>query len=830
MPYAEGGVTAIAEVRSGPTFADGRLPGLDGLRAIAVAAVFLFHADISWVRGGFLGVDLFFVISGFLITGLLVGEIERTGRLKLADFYVRRARRLLPASYLMTVAVILTAAFVAPDALPRLRSDTLASIAYLTNWELIYSGKSYFADIARQPLLLHLWSLAIEEQFYIVWAPVLYFLVPRLGRRALALMAGGLAVASIAWMAVLAAQIGYPDSGADPTRLYFGTDTHGFGLLIGAMLGLLWRPNHQARATNPAVREGVFLAGLLPLAATLTLMGLMGEETAWLYPWGFLLSALTSAALIMAATYRSAGFGAVLDLQPLRWLGERSYGLYLWHWPIFMLTRPDIDLHLPPDEIFVLRLALTLGISALSYKYVEQPIRHGALGRAWMRLRSVEQRKLRHFAWRAAAVLTMAGAAVGTAAVVLIFAPAVTAPAQDVLAAMGMNASTGLASIPPGTGIIKPIVPVAPKAPAKKTAAAAADVFTGEDLTAVGDSVLLGSSAVLTRTLPGAHVYATVGWQAANVLNQLKALADAKALTPVVLIHLGTNGYVTEDQLRQMLTLVKAQKRVILVNTHVPRRWQDANNELIERVARDFPNVVVADWNNVSQGQPDFFVSDGVHLTVPGMHMFVAELMRAGHLVSAVTPDKTAVADIVDPSVPLAYPPGDLSKTLVRNRQETPPAAWWQRLAACETGGKWTGRGEHAGGLAIFQGSWTAWGGTEFAPTPDAATPAQQIAVADRIATDGWARPDGTVQMPVGFGGWGCVSTVGKPATASAYTFTPDSVLAQRFHMGERGDVVRDLELMLGMKRDGIYGRHTRKLHLALLKSKRLSLELAAAD
>ncbi|MBV9539739.1 MAG: acyltransferase, partial [Alphaproteobacteria bacterium] len=187
MPYLEGRVVASAAAAapavtdSRPRWTDGRLPGLDGLRALAVTAVFLFHADLTWMAGGYLGVDLFFVISGFLITGLLVAEVERTGRLSLGDFYIRRARRLLPASYLMTVLVVLVAWRIAPDALPRLRDEGFASIAYLTNWELIESGKSYFADIARQPLLLHLWSLAIEEQYYLLWAPVVFFLLPRVG-------------------------------------------------------------------------------------------------------------------------------------------------------------------------------------------------------------------------------------------------------------------------------------------------------------------------------------------------------------------------------------------------------------------------------------------------------------------------------------------------------------------------------------------------------------------------------------------------------------------------------------------------------------------------
>jgi peptidoglycan/LPS O-acetylase OafA/YrhL len=828
MGYAPDVVASAGVVRGlKPTYTDGRLPGLDGLRAIAVASVFLFHADVSWMKGGYLGVDLFFVISGFLITSLLMAETEKAGRIDMLGFYGRRARRLLPASYLMTVVVILAAKIWAPDALPRLRDDTIASLFYVTNWEFIFRGQSYFADIARQPLLTHLWSLAIEEQFYIVWAPVLYFLAPRHTRRRLALGAALLAAASVAWMAIVTRDLGYPDSGADASRMYFGTDTHGFGLIIGAVLGLLWQPNHQPMPDgNPATKDGIFILGLLPLAGTVAMMVCMGESTPWLYPWGFLLSALTSAALIAAATYRGAAFGAVLDNPVMRWVGERSYGIYLWHWPIMMMTRPDIDLHWPHDQIFAFRLALTLGLSALSYRYVEQPIRHGALGRAWERLMS-DQRWIGTFAWRAGAVAAAAATVLVSAISVLAMAPKEAAPAKDVLIAMGLDPNTGLPST--SNAIIAPVRPLTPsvRPPTVKV-----DEYLGSDVTAVGDSVLLGASPVLTRMLPGIHLYATVGWQAMNVLAQLQALADAKALTPVVLIHLGTNGVITEDELRKMLTLLADRKRVILVNTHVPRRWQDDNNDTIQRVARDYPNVVVADWHDAAEGQPDFFVSDGVHLTVPGMRMFVAEIMHAGHLVSPPPKpgDKKTASGGLDPDLPFAYPPGDTSKTLVRVTQPPAPASYWQRLAKCESNGNWAHGGEHAGGLNIFVPSWKAWGGTEFAPTPDKATPEQQIAVANRIATDGWARPDGTVQMPVGFSGWGCLGKVGRPPSSGKYTFTPDSVLAQHFHVGERGDVVRDLELLLGIQRDGIYGRHTRKLHLVLLKSKGLPPELAAAE
>ncbi|MEI9993093.1 MAG: acyltransferase family protein [Rhizomicrobium sp.] len=782
-----------------------RLSGLDGLRAIAVLAVCLFHADVAWARGGYLGVDLFFVISGFLITGLLAGESEKRGRIGLARFYTRRAKRLLPASWAMTAAAVLAAFVLAPDALPRLRWDTVASLFYMTNWEMIAAQTSYFEAMGRPPLLQHLWSLAIEEQFYIVWAPLLYFALPRIGRRGAALGAGLLAAAGAVWMAVLAARLGYPDQG-DPSRLYFGTDTHGFALLIGAVLGLLWRPERQTQSANPAEGEGVFALGLLALVAMTALFTRLGEETAWLYPWGFLLSAGVSVVLIAAATRRGSPFGRWLDTGVLRWIGERSYGIYLWHWPIFMLTRPDLDVRLDGTELFALRMGLTLGIAALSYRYLEMPIRQGAIERMWWALQASSLRPAALRQMRLA--LLAGGATLAAVAAILLLAPSRVGPSQDVRDALGLAAAAAAPA--------KPIT--APSLPPIPAQAQAPGGFTGADLTAVGDSVLLGSSPLLIRMLPGAKVYATMGWQTASILGQIKTLAKAHALTPVVLVHLGTNGYATEAQLREILGLLAGAKRVILVNTHVPRRWMEANNDLIDEIAASYPNVAIADWRAVSEGQPDFFVSDGVHLTPAGQRMYVAEILRAGHLSAAAA---------ARPIAPYTYAPGDLSPTLVRNPQPAAPDVFWQKMAVCETNANWTNVGRYGGGLGIDAGAWAAWGGTAFAPVPGGATPAQQIAVANRISTQGWTRPDGTRQAAAGYAAWRCTGIVGKPPMATRTTFTPQSVLAQRFHLSERGDVVRDLQAMLGLPRDGVYGKRVRAKHLKLLKAKGLPLELA---
>lgn len=804
------------------------LDGLDGLRAIAVIAVLLFHADFYWARGGFLGVDLFFVISGFLITGLLADEIALSGQLSLGRFYWRRAKRLLPAAWLMTASMIGAAAWFATDALPGLRGEAAASLIYLTNWTLLSTHVSYFEAFARPPLLQHLWSLAIEEQFYIVWAPLVLLSLRRFGRRALATLALVLAAASAVWMALLAARLGYPDQG-DPSRLYFGSDTHSFPLLLGGTLGLVWQPRRVVRSCQPLTRVAGFLAGLAAVTMLLALFASMGEATPRLYPWGFLLAALTSVALIAIATHPGLSFGRWLDSGLLRWIGNRSYGIYLWHWPILMLTRPGIDFRsLDASTLLILRIASTLGVAALSYRYLESPIRHGALERIW---RAMHDKATRRDAWlrgmtMALGVLLAFGASVS----VLVRAPAEAMPAQE--ARHAWNAGVGpaahavrtpSAAVTPPTEALRPV-----EVPAVAAQPGQPPPFTGHELTAVGDSVLLGSSGLLKATLPGVDIDATMGWQAADVIRQLKALRSAGRLRAVTLLHLGTNGYVTEDQLRQMLSMLADRTRVILVNTHVPRPWMESNNALFERVALDFPNVLIVRWSDVSEGQPDYFVSDGVHLTVIGQRVFIGAIMREGHLLPGTRSAPNPATE--DTSRTDAVAAGDLSPTLVRAPEEAASDAYWYKMARCETDSNWQKPGRWSGGLGITVADWTTWGGQAFAATPAEATPAQQIAIANRISVQGWTREDGSTVKPIGFTTWRCVAALGHPSTKSDYTYTPQSVIGQSFHMGERGEVVRDLQRILGVPRDGIYSKRLRKKHLAYLKQHGLPDTLAGSD
>ncbi len=348
-------------------------PALDGVRAFAVGAVLLYHAGEPWARGGYLGVDAFFVLSGFLITSLLVTEWSRSGTIDLKAFWIRRARRLLPALGLVLVGIAVYAAVFAPsDQLARIRADGLATIGYVANWRFVFSGQSYFDQFTQPSPFRHMWSLAIEEQFYLVW-PLIVFGVLRWRRsvRALLTTCVALIVGSAVLMAVLF------DPGRDPSRVYYGTDTRVQSLLIGAVAGVLLL-RHGPIRTLPgrALLRVLAFAGAV---CTLWLWSTASERSSLLYRGGFLLAACSVVAVIVSVSQpRRGALGAALSWRPIRWIGAISYGLYLWHWPIYLVltrARTGVD----GDALLALRLGVTFAFATASYYLIEMPIRRGRL-------------------------------------------------------------------------------------------------------------------------------------------------------------------------------------------------------------------------------------------------------------------------------------------------------------------------------------------------------------------------------------------------------------------------------------------------------------------
>lgn len=358
------------------------LPGLDGLRALAVIAVVLYHADLP-VRGGFLGVEIFFVLSGFLITALLLTEWLQHDRVDLEAFWLRRARRLLPALFLLLAGTLGIAAFLPAAETVGIGSETLAALGYIMNWHLVLGGQSYFDIGVRPSLLQHLWSLAVEEQFYLLW-PLIFAVGLRFLRlRGLLVGTVVLAVGS----ALLAAMLFQP--GADPSRIYYGTDTRASGILLGAVLAMVWAPWRQPAAARRSVGWTLDLLGIAGLVGLGVATVQLFDSHPLLYRGGITLVALGTVLVIAAITHpRTRLLPALLAWGPMRWIGQRSYGIYLWHWPIFQITRPYLDVPFDGPGLLAARIGATLLLTELSYRLVEMPIRRGAFDRLAQRLRS----------------------------------------------------------------------------------------------------------------------------------------------------------------------------------------------------------------------------------------------------------------------------------------------------------------------------------------------------------------------------------------------------------------------------------------------------------
>ena len=624
----------------------GYLPGLDGLRAVAIIGVLLYHAGIDWMPGGFLGVDVFFVISGFLITSLILEEYDRSGRVNFTKFYLGRARRLLPAVAVLLIAVGLAVLIVYQDALSAFREDALATVFYVNNWWYIFVDQSYFESVGRPPLLKHLWSLSVEEQFYLIWPAFALLLMRSGGRPLVRRLALVLAIASTVWMAVLSIRNGYPVD-ADPSRAYFGTDSHSMGLLVGAALATMWRPGRLSTQVPRGAQLIITGIGVTSLAAVIGFYLFVGEFTPWLYRGGFLALAFFTTALIAAVTHPASFLGPALGTGVLRYIGRRSYGIYLWHWPIFMVTRPGIDVEWSEPVTFVVRIALTLVIAELSYRLVEMPIRRGVLGRAWSAVRSGGALGMRAIGTLiATGIVTVVGAAV---AIALIMNPGDGRDAipPDVAEAMGIadggplelaideessdaqddaaaNATAGI-STESGTD---------PGITNDDSTDSGEPVLSDEEIRAangpvsvIGDSVVLGARSAIKDAIPGARVDAKVSRMPGGFTGRVKKLDRRDKLANVVVVHPATNGVINAKIMRGILDPLTDYERVVIVNASVPRSWEKQNNKVIAKVTPDYPNVVVADWKSASDGRSEYFVSDGVHLTDSGAAAF-AEVIR----------------------------------------------------------------------------------------------------------------------------------------------------------------------------------------------------------
>jgi len=635
-------------------------PGLDGLRALAVIAVLLYHADLTWIPGGFLGVEVFFVISGYLITALLLAEWRQRGRIDLKTFWLRRARRLLPALYVLLVVTLAFAVVFLPGEVAGLRGDVLAAFGYVTNWYLIFGHESYFEAVGRPSLLKHLWSLAVEEQFYLIWPPVLALGLAigatRLRQKRVLTVALAGAAASAVAMALLYSP------GVDPSRIYYGTDTRATGLLCGAALAFLWVPEDKLRPSEARHyrlehpgrwrfrhRWGwtapllIDILGFAALGALVWLCLRLGEFEPFLYRGGFALVGLAATASIMAVVHPYSFIGArLLGSAPLRWVGVRSYGIYLWHWPVFMVTRPDLDVPFDGLPLLVLRLGATVLLADLSYRYIETPIRRGALGRAWRTLREAQEplRRRLLLQWAGALVPIVASCALLGMAVARAEPPekpsylasmksvhTVEKP-QHTSSTAGTDgagpSSTDEVKAPEKGAIRDAMQPDGGAGDAKTSELGRTEPseFTGS-VSAIGDSVMLGAVGGLQKDIKGLTVVdAQVGLQVYAATDILRSRRASGQLGDVVIVHLGNNGTFTKGEFDEIMHILSGVDRVVFVNVKVPRPWEGPNNEVIAEGVQRYPNAVLVDWYSASVDRPELFYRDGYHLRPEGQQIY----------------------------------------------------------------------------------------------------------------------------------------------------------------------------------------------------------------
>jgi len=580
------------------------MPGLDGLRAFAVGGVLLYHAGVTWMPGGFLGVDLFFVLSGYLITSLLLTEFGRTGRIDRKRFWLGRARRLLPAAMLVIAVCLIVAAVFLPSQLADARADAVSSIFYVNNWHQVFADRSYFATFGRPSLFQHLWSLAVEEQFYLVWPLLLTFMLTRLSRgQVVALTAAGLVLSAVL-MAVIY------DPHVDASRVYYGTDTRAAPLLAGALLAFAWPPQRFTGAPGRGAVVVLDALGAIGLGVLVWAMVGWHDYDQGLFRGGFLVAELATVLLIAALVHPAAHIGRLFGVAPMRWIGQRSYGIYLWHWPVMALSRPGVDVHASRPLIIAGQIALTIAIAALSYRYLEMPVRRGE-ARRWLAALLDRWRPRQRLA-------VVAGAAV---AAVLLVGFAFGRP-------VGHAASTEAARPLATKAATDEPAAARPKDVAQPAHHPRSERTLPRGMLAVGASVMLAAQPALTQRFgPNLRIDAAVGRQASDIIGRLEAYRREGTLPDTVIVQIGENGPIWSADVERLREVLKGVRRVVFINVRVPRSWQPQVNATLEDAVKHWPQAQIADWYGASGDSALLY--DQAHPDPAGQKVYARVVARA---------------------------------------------------------------------------------------------------------------------------------------------------------------------------------------------------------
>lgn len=618
-------------------------PALDGIRAIAILAILVFHywpVDFGILTGGFIGVEIFFVISGFLITFLLLREWQKYGQIKLAGFWRKRARRLVPAFVAMILLVVLFSA-VMPEMQSRIKDSQLPAIAelipdmdgeayslksqalfgiiYATNWHLIFRGSSYFEQTNRPPLLEHLWSLAIEGQFYLFWPIFLVFLLKTLKRKPAWHFI--IFIAMAAFSAYRMVYLG--QNSVQVSRAYFGTDARIYALVLGGILAL-FKTSEKLKTRYLTARFYNF-AGVIAVTVLILFSFLLDGNGKYLYTGGLFAVSLAAILLIASVIENKNGFCArLLKLQPLVWIGQRSYSLYLWHWPIFVLTEPAYNYPHNDYGLLAIRVLSLLITTELSYRFIEKPIRKGLIGEFYMKLKKAEGRYKKKLTLQGTAILA-------TVFLLLIFCSKTVFTAQETRLPIPCQADEVVSA----KDDEKMNTETAAESLAEfknESSETGSQVKQKSKILAIGDSVMLGARQAMINVFEGdIMVDARVSRQFDEVYGIVNKLKKINALPEYIIIHTGTNGTIEESKFVEMMDILSDCRRVVIINLRVPRKWQDANNKIISRTVARYVNAVFIDWQSLSEKCREVFYKDGIHLKQQGANLY-AKLAKSALL------------------------------------------------------------------------------------------------------------------------------------------------------------------------------------------------------
>ena len=565
------------------------ISSIDGLRAIAVTAVVLYHLGISWIPGGFLGVDLFFVISGYVITRLILDSINQSSALDLRAFYAARLRRIYPGFLFMVICTIIFIGVWAPEAIKRFLSDLPYALTGTINWLLVARHQDYFETVGRPPLLQHTWSLAVELQFYLIWPIILLTVLKYFGKKNIARIA--LIIAMVSGTTLFFVSLQLDQSNAQQiSHIYFGTDTHSLGLFLGSALAVSWIPQNlsadiEKRAQD--VIDGIGVVGLLGLISTFLFIE---ESNASLYRIAFPLAGIFGCLVIISLVHPASRFAPIISTAPFRWIGQRSYGIYIWHWVIFQVTRPSVDLSGQTWALYLARVLLVLALADISLRWVEIPFRQGLV-----------QNWFRGMKYRSAKVQLRQKISV----------------ISSIIIVLAITSSISVQAINKADQVANQVLQQS-----SQEQQAQEDLGSTTGLWVTGDSVILGIRSKLEAKEHISLINARVGRQAPELLAVMRVDQSSVPSSPVV-FNLGNNNALSEATVVEIFEIVKNQPQVIVVNTAVPRAWKDSNNAIISRVASRYSNVKVVDWDRISKGRPELFAPDGVHLSPAGSDVYV---------------------------------------------------------------------------------------------------------------------------------------------------------------------------------------------------------------